>query len=45
MYKDIEKMCKTCGDFLDELVGASGTKGDAKFHISSYLKQFFNNEN
>ena len=42
--KDIEKMCKTCGDFLDELVGASGTKGDAKFHISSYLKQFFNNE-
>ena len=42
--KDIEKMCKQCGDFLDELVGASGTKGDAKFHISSYLKQFFNNE-
>ena len=41
---DIEKMCRTCGDFLDELVGASGTKGDAKFHISSYLKQFFNNE-
>ena len=25
-------------------MGASGTKGDAKFHISSYLKQFFNNE-
>ena len=41
---DIGKMCRTCGDFLDELVGASGTKGDAKFHISSYLKQFFNNE-
>ena len=41
---DIEKMCRACGDFLDELVGASGTKGDAKFHISSYLKQFFNNE-
>jgi len=41
---DIEKMCRTCGDFLDELVGASGTTGDAKFHISSYLKQFFNNE-
>ena len=41
---DIEKMCMKCGDFLDELVGASGTKGDAKFHISSYLKQFFNNE-
>ena len=41
---DIEKMCRACGDFLDELVGASGTTGDAKFHISSYLKQFFNNE-
>ena len=42
--KTLKRMCKTCGDFLDELVGASGTKGDAKFHISSYLKQFFNNE-
>ena len=42
--KNIETMCHKCGDFLDELVGASGTKGDAKFHISSYLKQFFNNE-
>lgn len=41
---NIERMCKACGDFLDELVGASGTTGDAKFHISSYLKQFFNNE-
>ena len=41
---DIERMCMKCGDFLDELVGASGTTGDAKFHISSYLKQFFNNE-
>ena len=41
---NIERMCKLCGDFLDELVGASGTTGDAKFHISSYLKQFFNNE-
>ena len=41
---DIERMCMKCGDFLDELVGASGTKGDAKYHISSYLKQFFNNE-
>jgi hypothetical protein len=40
----IERMCHICGDFLDELVGASGTTGDAKFHISSYLKQFFNNE-
>ena len=40
----IERMCSICGDFLDELVGATGTTGDAKFHIASYLKQFFNNE-
>ena len=40
----IERMCKICGDFLYELVGATGTTGDAKFHIASYLKQFFNNE-
>ena len=40
----IERMCGICGDFLDELVGATGTTGDAKFHIASYLKQFFNNE-
>jgi hypothetical protein len=37
-------MCKTCGNFLDELVTKTGTTGDAKFHIASYLKQFFNNE-
>ena len=40
----IERMCQICGDFLDELVGATGTTGDAKFHIASYLKQFFNSE-
>jgi hypothetical protein len=40
----IERMCQICGDFLDELVGASGSTGDAKFHISTFLKQFFNNE-
>ena len=40
----IERMCHVCGDFLDELVGVAGTTGDAKFHIASYLKQFFNNE-
>ena len=40
----IERMCQLCGDFLDELVGATGTTGDKKFHIASYLKQFFNNE-
>ena len=40
----IERMCKVCGDFLDDLVSNFGTTGDAKFHISSYLKQFFNAE-
>ena len=40
----IERMCQICGDFLDELVDATGTTGDKKFHIASYLKQFFNNE-
>ena len=41
---DIEKMCGTCGDFLDELVTKKGTTGDEKWHIASYLKQFFNAE-
>jgi len=40
----IERMCSICGDFLDDLVSNFGTTGDAKFHISSYLKQFFNSE-
>ena len=40
----IERMCGICGPFLDELVTKTGTTGDAKFHIASYLKQFFNNE-
>jgi hypothetical protein len=40
----IERMCKICGDFLDDLVSNFGTTGDAKFHISSYIKQFFNSE-
>jgi hypothetical protein len=40
----IEKKCGTCGDFLDELVKFSGTTGDDKWHVSSYLKQFFNAE-
>ena len=40
----IERMCKLSGDFLDDLVSNFGTTGDAKFHISSYLKQFFNSE-
>ena len=40
----IERMCQSCGYFLDELVAKTGTTGDKKFHIASYLKQFFNNE-
>jgi hypothetical protein len=40
----IERMCQICGPFLDELVAASGSTGDAKFHISTFLKPFFNNE-
>ena len=40
----IERMCQICGDFLDELVGASGSTGDAKFHISTFLKPFFNDQ-
>ena len=40
----IERMCRICGDFLDELVDAQGKTGDAKFHISSFLKPFFNDQ-
>ena len=40
----IERMCHICGDFLDELVGVQGKTGDAKFHISSFLKPFFNDQ-
>ena len=42
--KKIDRMCKICGDFLNELVDAQGKTGDAKFHISSFLKPFFNDE-
>ena len=44
MIACIEKDCKKCGDFLDELVTNTGTTGDKKWHIASYLKQFFNAE-
>ena len=37
-------MCKFSGEFLDELLGLKGTKGDAKWHIASYMKQFFNDQ-
>ena len=42
MVACIERECKKCGDFLDELTSLSGTSGDAKWHVSSYIKQFFN---
>ena len=42
--RKIERMCHICGDFLDELVKETGTTGDKKFHIATYLKQYFNNE-
>ena len=42
--REIERMCRECGDFLNELVDVSGTTGDDKFHVASYIKQFFNNE-
>ena len=41
---EIERMCKFSGEFLDELLGLKGTKGDAKWHIASYMKQFFNDQ-
>jgi len=40
----IERMCRICGDFLDELVDAQGKSGDAKLHISSFLKPYFNDQ-
>lgn len=40
----IERMCQICGPFLDNLVSNIGSTGDAKFHVATFLKQFFNNE-
>ena len=40
----IGRMCQICGDFLDHLVVNAGTTGDNKWHVSSYIKQFFNAE-
>ena len=40
----VESMCSKSGDFLDHLVENMGTTGDKKFHVASYLKQFFNAE-
>jgi len=44
MVTSIKQKCVKCGDFLDELVLLKGTTGDAKWHVSSYLKQFFNDQ-
>ena len=44
MVTCIKQNCMKCGDFLDELVLLKGTTGDAKWHVSSYLKQFFNDQ-
>lgn len=40
----IERMCSLAGVFLDDLVANMGSTGDKKFHISTYIKQFFNSE-
>ena len=40
----IAQMCRKSGKFLDHLVENMGTKGDKKYHVASYLKQFFNAE-
>ena len=44
MVASIEKDCMKCGDFLDELVKYTGSTGDEKWHVASYVKQFFNAE-
>ena len=40
----VESMCKKSEVFLDHLVDNMGTTGNKKFHVASYLKQFFNAE-
>ena len=40
----IATLCGNCGEFLDNIVEKTGTTGDAKWHVASYLKQFFNAE-
>ena len=37
-------MCRSCGDFLDELVQNAGTTGNKKFYVGSFIKTFFNAE-
>ena len=40
----IHRMCGICGKFLDHLVSNMGKTGDLKFHVASYVKQFFNSQ-
>ena len=40
----IDQMCRKSGKFLDTLVSNMGTTGDKKYHVASYVKQFFNSE-
>ncbi|NDB57054.1 hypothetical protein EB001_01190 [bacterium] len=40
----INRMCEISAKFHDYIVENSGTTGDAKFFVGSYLKPFFNNE-
>jgi len=40
----IERMCGISGEFLDHLVSHMGKTGDLKYHVASYVKQFFNDE-
>ena len=38
----IDHLCGNCGEFLDNIVENVWTTGDSKWHVASYLKQFFN---
>ncbi len=40
--QSIFQLCGKCGEFLDKIVEKTGTTGDKKFHVASYLKMFFN---
>ena len=40
----IDHLCGNCGEFLDNIVENIGTTGEAKWHVASYLKQFFNSQ-
>lgn len=42
--QQINRMCEISAEFHDYLVENSGTTGDAKFFVGSYLKPFFNAE-